>query len=280
MSISPPNFEGQTYGSYTVGPQIAAHDRIQWHLGTALQSEQSYWLGFPSDDAVPCPEGFTKLNESGLDPEMWVRLVPPGCAISETLMAGPLSAPMLGRVLAQCASDTLPTSIDDIWWKEDEGRVTYIGVTPYSRRNTPSAPALGELIWYMATGHKYENDTHMLIDLLPQPTSNEFIDGLSALINQNTTQDIKALKTRLKALAKSISQPPDRVMTRQTTQELWDTNHNVHVSRAAGQPAFFIIGGLVTAAVVYLLAGLGFFPNEDIQPEAPTTQDSRPTQPK
>ena len=90
MSISPPNFEGQTYGSYTVGPQIAAHDRIQWHLGTALQSEQSYWLGFPSDDAVPCPEGFTKLNESGLDPEMWVRLVPPGCAISETLMAGPL----------------------------------------------------------------------------------------------------------------------------------------------------------------------------------------------
>ena len=283
MSPSTPNFEGQTYGNFKVGHSITAYEHIQWHLGTALDSQQMHWLGFPADGDMPCPLGFKKFDACALHPAIWARPVPLGCAMTETLLSGPLSNPTLCHVLIQCVQNTLPKSIEDIWWDEQELKVTYIGLTPYSTAHTTSAKALGKLVWHMATGQAYQKNNLALRDLLPQPTSTEFIDGLTALMNTSEIKNTKALKQSLEALAISISKKPNRAMTRQNTQEIWDAQNSIHVSRAAGQPAFFIIGGLVTAAVVYLLAGLGFFPgnsnSDDIPSQPPRTQDSKPIQP-
>lgn len=278
MSQSDSNLEGETLGQFVVGNRLAAHPHLHWYNGSKVATGESFWLGVPIGDVdSDCPAGFTSIDGIVEGSKIWVRPSPLGAPISRSLQQGPLSIPSLICVLRHCAAHGVPSSIHDLWWEEADAHITYVGTTPQSLATTPSTLNLGKVIWHLATGQSFNDNATELNQLLPQPTPKEFVSSLQKLVSEKQskrTTKSTVLSKKITTIADILEQSPVRSFGRQNTQELWEAHQGKHVSRAAGQPAFFIIGGLVTAAVVYLLAGLGFFPgssaNDDVPPKPPT----------
>jgi len=279
MSQSIPNFEGRTLGQYVVGNRLTEHSHVHWYRGHKVGAGGDlYWLGFPVSAESTCPDGYISIECDSEDLTLWVRAVPAGAPIRLSLEEGPLSIPSLVRVLDQCAVLKSPTSIDEIWWEESVTCITFVGTTPFSTPKADSFGRLGEVVWHLVTGQAYQGRMEDLATLLPQPLSLAFISSLQSLLNHTLeTRPVSsnALANEMKSLSRLLERPPSRSFTRQNTKELWEAPQGKHVSRAAGQPAFFIVGGLVTAAVVYLLAGLGLFPNAPPDKDVPNAASEK-----
>ena len=203
MSQSESNLEGKTLGQFVVGNRLTKHAHVEWYNASKLGTGESFWLGSrrPGVDA-DCPMGFTQLDGVLEEATIWVRALPLGAPMSQSLLDGPLSIPSLLSVLKHCASTKAPASIHDLWWAEEEAQITYIGTTPDSTPTAASALTLGKVIWHLATGQPFKDNANELNQLLPQPTPKEFVSTLQSLLSEKqgkrTTQSAELSKKIIK----------------------------------------------------------------------------------
>ena len=273
------NLEGKVVdNSLQLRVHLATNETAIWFNGKDIQTGTDIWIAVPLGAKTRFASNMKTHADSTLPMGILYYMErPTGHSMLQSLQEGPLSPKVLISIAQQCIASEpeIPFTAADIWWDEHKNEVTYVGITPYSdlksRRQKP-LQVIGCTLWHMATGSQLQNASESLEDTVPQPFPTKLAELIMELAHKGSAPKLSSLShlnKRLGSISVYISsdESDDSVPSRrQVTQEIWDSQQNTHVGRAAGQPVFFIVGGLVTAAVVSLLASLGILSNSnDIQ---------------
>ena len=126
----------------------------------------------------------------------------------------------------------------------------------------PHSNALGRLLWVSATGDAWTAQKDSVAQYVPIQYPKALVALIDELVRAKSAPSNGALLEKMRAIQASLDDEPeehDKTLPRQSTQELWKAQRGGPYDRAAGQPVFFIVGGLITAAVMSVLGTLGLF---------------------
>ena len=277
---------------------IGTGPSIHWFSGTDVHTKSNYWILVSQDSDFDPGEGFTRLTSpNAIEATFWHRPCPSGQSLSSSLVDGPLTPNQLLQLTIQllAAGDKISFNPSEIWWDEGQTKLIEIGLNPTTKPIELPASQLkcaGLFLWHLATGDGFNGNPNTLTEKVPEPFPQELLTLISALCRTGRSSHVTTLtdlSTRLNAILVSMHEGPEPVTAHTralTTQEIWQASKDEHIARAAGQPIFFIVGGLVSAIVLSILGSLGFFapdesgaspanessPIEDQAPDTPPQQ--------
>jgi hypothetical protein len=208
--------------------------------------------------------------------------------LADSLEDGPLCPRQVLQVTLQCL-DKDPTAAftsSSVWWDETSGRVSSV-------QPSKTTQNIGVFMWHLSTARPYSGPEADLEQHAPQPFPRELAQLISNLIQRPPAEPahtVKRLRQTLEDILSALAQESEEGSVhaeRLSTQELWVANKDLPGSRAAGQPVFFIIGGLVTAIVLSILGSLGLTTpaqpesesGEPVQTHQPSERSSEPSGP-